>query len=429
MHWLILAILLAAVPPPAASAAQGPAQQDEEEKKKLEKEIEKELGAKPQAPRPVTPGTTPPLAQPSTAGQGEPGGAPQAAVPGGQGQTAPQGQTGGNPFARLLLLPDISAIGSVALAWNRLDVGALSPRGDPFAPPHTLEPIFQELELGVQAVVDPFARADVFISFADEGVEIEEAYLTTLRLPYALQARVGKFFVPIGRQNQQHGHIWDFVDRPLALARLLGVDALKGPGVDLAWLAPLPWYAELRFTFQSAAPDLETRARGGVFGRFAQFFDVGAASTLGLGLAGGRMGEGGSSGWRDLAGVDAYLKIRPPQTRSYLALQGEVVARHLDEVPRDAESAIETAGWAYGGYAQAVLRDGPYFEYGVRYERAPALTGGPEHRASLLAGWLPSEFQRLRVQVSYDRLPGGQDGLEAILQAEFAVGAHGAHPF
>jgi hypothetical protein len=422
MHWLLVATLLAA-DPPAAGAAAAP-QQDDAEKKKLEQEIEKELGTTPgRAPAPGA------AAQPQAGGAPPPSGAAPPAPAQGGAPATPQGQTGGNPLARVLLLPDISAIGSVALAWNRLDVGALSPRADPFAPPHTLQPIFQELELGIQAVVDPYARADAFLSFTEGGVEIEEAYLTTLTLPYALQARAGKFFAPIGRQNQQHGHIFDFVDLPLALARLLAVDQLKGPGVDLAWLAPLPWYTELRLSYQSAAPGFEARPRDGGFGRLVQFFDVAEASTLGLGLSGGRMGEGGSAGWRDVLGVDAYLRMRPPQGRSYVALQGEIVARHLDEVPADAASAIETAGWAYGGYAQAVWRDGAYYEYGVRYERAPALGGGPEHRASLLAGWLPSEFQRLRAQLSYDRLPGGRDGLEMLLQTEFAVGAHGAHPF
>jgi hypothetical protein len=97
--------------------------------------------------------------------------------------------------------------------------------------------------------------------------------------------------------------------------------------------------------------------------------------------------------------------------------------------PEGAALAIDVPGTAWGGYAQAVLRDGPYFEVGARVERAPAEVGGGEERASLLAAWLPSEFERLRAQLSYDRLPGGRDGLEALLQLEFAIGAHGAHPF
>jgi hypothetical protein len=410
--WCIAALVAAAgahaapaepAPPPPASAG------SDEERKKLEEDIAKELGTAPStSPRP-------------------PGAAPEAAAP------APpaQGQAGGNPFARILLLPDISAIGSFALAWNQLDVGALSPRSDPFAPAHTVQPLFQELELGLQAVVDPYARADVFLAFASEGVEIEEAYLTTLALPLSLQARAGKLFAPFGRQNQQHGHVWDFVDRPLALARLLAPDGLKGPGVDVAWLAPLSWYAELHLAYLAAAPAGEASERNGGYARLAQFFDVGETSTLGVGVSAARLQERGAGGSRDLLGADAYLKIRPARARSYLALQAELLARRLDgaAAPEGAALAIDVPGTAWGGYAQAVLRDGAYAEYGVRVERAPAEGGGPEARASALAAWLPSEFERLRLQLSYDRLAGGRDGLEALLQLEFAIGAHGAHPF
>ena len=162
-----------------------------------------------------------------------------------------QASTGGNPLARLLLLPDISAIGSGALAYDSYDVEARSPREDLHGQAGKPTFLFDELELGLQAVVDPYVRADVFLSFDEHGAGIEEAYVTTLSLPASLQVRAGRFFTPFGRLNGQHGHTWDFVDAPLARSRLLAGDALGGPGVDLAWLAPLPWFAELRLAAQN----------------------------------------------------------------------------------------------------------------------------------------------------------------------------------
>jgi hypothetical protein len=410
MTWLVVASLLA-----ASAADQAPPPTSDEERKKLEEEITKELGAQPPA-KPPPPAAAPAATQPPQ------GAAPQAT------QGGEQGTQGGNPFARLLLLPDISAIGSGALAYNNLDVGTVSPRSDPFAPAGKIQPIFQELELGLQAVVDPYARADVFLSFTPGGVDIEEAYFTTLGLPAGFQLRAGTLFAPFGRQNQQHAHVWDFVDRPLALARQLGVDALRGPGFDVSWLAPTPWFAELHLAYQALTPSFETVTHNGGTARLIQYFDVGASSTLGVGVSGSLIDE--APGWRELAGADVFLKIRPPSTRSYLALQGEVVVSHLtQDVPGAGAGEVTPAGTTYGGYVQALLRDGPYFAYGVRYERAPAVGGGPEHRASALLSWLPSEFERFRLQVSYDRLPGGTDGIEALLHFEFAIGAHGAHPF
>ena len=405
MVWLALLSALAATadppragpapaPPPAADApAASP-----EDGKRLEEEISKELGTSPAATAPAPP---------------------------------PSPATGGNPFARLLMLPDISAIGSLALAWNQLDVAALSPRSDPFAPPHRVEPIFQELELGLQAVIDPYARADVFLTFSPTGAAVEEAYLTTLSLPWSLQVRAGELYAPFGRINQQHPHTWDFVDRPLVLARLVGVDGLRGPGLDVSWLAPTPWFAEVHLAYQSLAPGLDPGAHSAGLLRLSQFFDLGQATTLGVGLSGAVMDADGPDAWRDVLGADLFLKVRPPSTRAYLALQGEIVTRRLTgAAPAVAsDSPLERAGRAWGGYAQALWRTGPFLACGGRYEWAPAVASGPEHRLTALASYMPSEFLRFRLQGSYDRLPGGRDGVEALLHAEFAIGVHGAHPF
>ena len=184
-----------------------------------------------------------------------------------------------------MLLPDISAIGSAALAWNHLDVAQLSPRGDPFAPPDKVQPIFQELEVGLQAVVDPYVRADVFLTFSPDGAGVEEAYLTTLSLPAGLQIRAGQLYAPFGRINQQHGHVWDFVDRPLALARLLAVDGLRGPGLDVSWLAPTPWFSELHIAYQAVAPAFDPQTHVAGLARLIQFFDVGQSGALGVGIS------------------------------------------------------------------------------------------------------------------------------------------------
>ncbi len=412
MLMLVLASLLAADPASPQDSPQGAQPgaevQTPEERKKLEEEISKELGASP----------TPPAAQP----QAEP--------------TAPPapGQRGGSPLARLLLLPDISAIGSFALAHDSYDASTLSPRFGPTSEAHKVTPRFEELEVALQSVVDPYARADIFISFTPDGVDVEEAYLTTLSLPAGFQVRAGKLKSPFGRLNQQHPHVWDFIDAPLAMTRLVADESLSGPGADVAWLAPVPWFLELHLAGQTTVPPgvppSEAAERRTVVARALQFFDVAETSALGVGLSAARIEGTADAPARDVGAVDVYLKLRPPSTRAYVALQGELFGRRF--------AGTSLGDGSLGGYAQAIWREGSYWAYGVRYDNAPAgvrqdnalvFEPGREHRWSAIATWLPSEFQRIRLQLAYDRRPGGLEGLEALLHLEFVIGSHGAHPF
>ena len=192
----------------------------------------------------------------------------------------------------------------------------------------------------------------------------------------------------------------------------------------------MPWFAELHLAFQAVTPAFDEESHPAGFARLAQFFSLSQSATLGWGVSAGHVTAAEEGASRELAGTDVFLKLRRPGSRSWLAFQGEFLVRDVrgDEVAGGPLGQGET-GTAWGGYLQTVWRDGPFWAYGARYERAPAVEGGPENRVSALISWLPSEFQRVRLQLSYDRLPGGQDGVEGLLQLEFAIGAHGSHPF
>jgi hypothetical protein len=342
---------------------------------------------------------------------------------------------GAAPWARLLVLPDISAIGSFAAVLDGYDVAGLSPREGPQGPSGKPTFLFQELELGLRGVIDPYFRADVFISFTPDGVSVEEAYLSTLELTGGLQLKAGKFFAPFGRLNGMHPHTWEFVDAPLARGRLLATETLGGPGVDLLWLTPLPWYAELQLAAQSTNPYGGGEARLTATAKLQQFFALSEPLTLGVGLSAARRDEGAGA-FRDLANLDLFLKFRPIDGRAYLALQAELYARRFRGNPPaaiGADALFQGDGRdGTGGYAQLTWRQNTWLGYGVRYDRAPAAgdsAPGTEQRWGVVGNWYPSEFSRLALQVAYDRHPANADGWEAILHLEFVMGAHGAHPF
>jgi hypothetical protein len=372
----------------SAEAASSPAAAPDAERAKLEEQIRRELGSPP----------------------------PRARDP----RERALGVPTPTPRPELRLLPDISAIGSASAGWES----------------ETRRPRFflDEVEVAFQAIVDPYARADVYVSFFDEGAEVEEAFVTTLALPGGLQLRAGKFFSPFGRLNQLHFHTWEFIDAPLARG-LIAEEVMSGTGVSLSWLAPVRWFAELQIAAQNTAlahghggpePEEEEEARLTGLARLSQFFPLGEATTLGVGLSAARRSEARGE-FRDLAGADVYLRLRPHESRSYLALSGEVHAVRFAGV-EGLSREFETGWWV-----QAFGRAGRFFGAGVRYDRAPFEEDGDDHavrqRVTALFGYFPSEFQRIRLQASYDRMPGGENGFSALLNLEFGIGVHGAHPF
>jgi hypothetical protein len=171
---------------------------------------------------------TPPAA---TAAPAEP---PTVAVPAGaQGAGGPAGALpvyGPATASSKIFNPDIAVIGDFlgAAGSNRVN------------PPPALE--MHESEAALQAIVDPYARADFFIAFGEEGVELEEGFLTLTSLPGGLLTKVGKTRAAFGKVNTLHNHILPWADRPLVTNNLVGgEEGIGGAGISVARLIPNPW--------------------------------------------------------------------------------------------------------------------------------------------------------------------------------------------
>ena len=380
--------------------------------------------------------------------------------------TTPQVQPSGQTFlgqAFQTFNPAISVIGLFAAAWYSED--------DPFvfaeADPENTGVNLQELEIGFQSVVDSYFRFDSFLSFSREGVELEEAYGTTLlSLPANSQYRIGVMRSKFGRINQLHRHNQNFVTLPLVAAQFLG-EHLNPTSIEANFLVPLPWYMEL--SASGGSPDVETASfardeDGNNLGRLlyvfhlANFFDV--SDSLGVSLGGSfATGSNGTApGNRtNLYGVDLFAKYRPLESHPYQELQLQTEFMY-----RDAETTEGDQG-DWGLYAQAVYRFAKRWNAGVRYgitdtddpispeedlEIEGALTPiaqeeeeeeehgeeplglfGEQYRISAMLTFNPTEFSRIRFQYDYlnQDFADNQHGL--FLQFQYAIGAHGAHPY
>jgi len=97
-------------------------------------------------------------------------------------------------------------------------------------------------EFGMHSEVGPYFDADTIFHLSPDSFEIEEAYITTKKLPANLQLKAGSFKSNFGRINAIHQHAQHFVAQPLVYEAMLGVEGIKDPGVSLQWVAPTDTY-------------------------------------------------------------------------------------------------------------------------------------------------------------------------------------------
>lgn len=336
--------------------------------------------------------------------------------------------------------PDIALILDVALAVFSSDDPLQAGGHDPAATGFTL----QQLELSMGANVGPYFRLDTNLVFTLDGVEVEEAYGTTLALPGRLQVRAGQFLTRFGRINAMHPHAWHFADQTLVLGKFFGGDGNRGLGLELSWLTPLPWYVELVASAGQASGACCTRSyfgdqESGVHGlddflyTFAlkQFFPLSEAWGLSLGLSAQLGPNASAEGKRtSIYGLDLYLRWRPADStrRTAVSLQIEAMLRNR-EIPG---GRLLDAG----GYGELVWSIVPEWELGARYELVSGVSDDPldpawdglRQRANLQATYYPSHFSRIRLQGGYDDPSWrARPILSAMLTLELLIGAHGAH--
>ena len=123
---------------------------------------------------------------------------------------APVALGGAGPAAAKVLNPDIAVIGDFLGA-------AGNPAGRPTP---ALE--MHESEAAFQAILDPYARADFFISFGEQGVNLEEGFITFPAIRGGFQMRAGRMRAAFGKVNTLHNHVLPWTDRPLVTRNLVG---------------------------------------------------------------------------------------------------------------------------------------------------------------------------------------------------------------
>ena len=349
------------------------------------------------------------------------------------------------PAGATLLNPAISVIG-----WFQGEAG------DRIDEEGTAAFELREAEVGLQANVDPYSRADFFIAVSpEEGVDLEEGYLTLFSLPAGFTAKLGKFRSNFGKFNRTHPPETPFADRPLAAERFLGEEGLAPAGVSASWLAPLPFYlnldAEVTTTPEAhahgeedgeeeeAMPTAFEPYRGKdllYLGRLSTFVNLSEAMNVTLGgtYANGANGSaqldslGPAEPLRSrLYGADATFRWKDPMRSIYRSLIAQV-----EWMERSAETLAGPDEKRQGGFAWVDFQFARRWHVGGRYDWSDALGGVEQDPATGVLGFLtftPSEFSLVSLQGRRRELENGSSETSWFLKTTFNIGPHGQHPF
>jgi hypothetical protein len=416
-------VALAMVPRPAMAQTAEQAQQIRQQIDQLRKEFGDRLSAL-EAQLTAIQGGTSAGAQPAPAPVAE---APPIPAP-----VLETGQGAGLANAKVFN-PDMAVIGDFLGAAGKNEVNP--------------NPAFEmhESEAAFQAVVDPYARADFFISFGEEGVGLEEGFLTFTELPGKLLMRVGKMRAAFGKVNSLHNHVLPWTDRPIVTNNLVGgEDGIDDAGFSVARLIPAgPLFLEATgqvFRGDSGESLFKSSERGDLsyVGHLRAYHDITESTNIDLG-ASYSYGHNPAGIVRDvdigrfttqLFGGDVTLRWRPLTRAIYHQFVGRsefIWSDHGQFAGRLRRTRERSMGYYASGDYQFARR----WFVGGRYDRSERADDASllDKGASAVLTYWPSEFSQVRGQYRRTDYADGPAANELLFQFQFSIGAHGAHPF
>ena len=341
--------------------------------------------------------------------------------------TCPRRASSPNAFAKVFN-PDIAVIGNF--------LGAAGKNHVEDSPALQLN----EAEASFQAVVDPYARADFFLSFGPDGVEVEEGFITFTTLPgRPARRRSGKMRGAV-RQGEHDAHARAAVDRPAARdAQPVGGDEGISDAGHLGVAAdPEPARCSSRRPARCSAatsgrlPGAASARDLSYVGHLRGYRDLTEATNLDLGgvvrVRPQRTLEPSTSTHARLVGVDATFRYRPLRRAIYRRFLGadraglEPATGRVGRRRRP-RSACTRAASTSSRAAGSPARRYDYSERAARRRRwstRAAPLSSPSGRAS---------SARCAASTAARATREGVTANEFLFQFLFSIGAHGAHVF
>jgi hypothetical protein len=272
---------------------------------------------------------------------------------------------GGASAMAKALNPDISVTGNFLAAAGH----------NPVNPQPALQ--LAESEVGLQSIVDPYAKADFFLSFGESGVKVEEGYLTFTSLPAGLVAKAGKFRSAFGKVNTLHDHVLTWTDRPLVTENLVGGDeGITDAGLSITRILPAPGGLFLEATAQAFRGDSTgvftstQRGDASLVGHLRAYKDVTDSTNLDLGYSYARgHNDVGSAYKTQLHDIDATFRWTPLRRTIYQNFVGRAEFVWSDRNQLSTALLPERQN-AFGLFASGDYRLNRRWTVGGRYDRS-----------------------------------------------------------
>lgn len=306
---------------------------------------------------------------------------------------------------------------------------------------------FDEAEMSLVSVVDPYWTLSGNIVFAADEVVPEEVWARTTSIP-SIQLKLGRLRGSFGKHGLLHTHAFPFVQAPLIMANSIGDEGFKDGGVEAAWLTPLPWYAELTGGLYQAMEagdgnplDFASTAHDNLpfLGHLKNLVELSDATTLEVGQS-WLQGRGMDGRVHSVAGADLTIRnvpLRNSNRRGWI-LESE----YIQKGSRDGGGYIrEQDGW----YAALRCRLSQLWWTGVRIDQARDSfadflvddagdpMAGRLTRGSVNLAWAPSEFSFVRLEYSHTEADAGAGRTPSddriMIQMSYTIGHHPAHAY
>jgi len=307
--------------------------------------------------------------------------------------------------------PEISATGDVQFAAQS-DIQGLDLQ-------------LAEVEVALQATLDPYSFTKIFLTWGADEIGVEEAYIYWTGLPGKVRADVGKYRMAVGDLNRWHRHALPETNYPLVYQEFLGPDGLSGVGASLYTALPISIAKGTSEVFlQGAAIESEALNDLGhqpaVLARLQNFWQLSRSTYMQIGFTGIAAQNSDSNLTSNLLGADFRLTVRPPSagTRKELTFRTEGY-----RIQRISDAPTTTR---YGMYSDLFWRLSQRWVVGGRYDYVEAPFGPDDAvwRATGVVTWWQSEFVYLRLQAFRNHVDtlGSLDNL--TLQVVWALGPH-----